>query len=144
MALADSRAFLNPLVVSFDHLLEIGVGKKARRDVSSKGADLGPLKLFQACLRLWIGCREMETAVRKTAESSQTPGSPLHMHWPITVASFRTWRGSQDYIARDPAPDTSILTFESAESCPAGPVRHGSQTRFNSASPRVPQDASER
>jgi len=28
------------------------------------------------------------------------------MHWPITVASFRTWRGSQDYIARDPASDT--------------------------------------
>jgi len=27
------------------------------------------------------------------------------MHWPITVASFRTWRGSQDYIARDPASD---------------------------------------
>jgi hypothetical protein len=37
------------------------------------------------------------------------------MHWPITVASFRTWRGSQDYIARDPAPDISILTFESAD-----------------------------
>ena len=33
------------------------------------------------------------------------------MHWPITVASFRTWRGSQDYIARDPASDISILTF---------------------------------
>ena len=27
------------------------------------------------------------------------------MHWPITVASFRTWRGSRDYIARDPASD---------------------------------------
>ena len=35
------------------------------------------------------------------------------MHWPITVASFRTWRGSRDYIARDPAPDISILTFTS-------------------------------
>ena len=35
------------------------------------------------------------------------------MHWPITVASFRTWRGSQDYIARDPAPDIWILTSES-------------------------------
>src|SRR5437868_14725839 len=53
----------------------------------------------------------------ETAESSQTPGSPLHMHWPITVASFRTWRGSQDYIARDPAPDIfDIIIRDSSES----------------------------
>jgi hypothetical protein len=39
------------------------------------------------------------------------------MHWPITVASFRTWRGSQDYIARDPAPDILILTFEPVPFC---------------------------
>jgi len=51
------------------------------------------------------------TAVRGEAASSQTPGSPLRMHWPATVASFRTWRGSRDYIAWDPEPDNSILTF---------------------------------
>src|SRR4029077_7732421 len=59
----------------------------------------------------------METALRRGAEISQTPGSPLHMHWPITVASFRTWRGSRDYIARDPAPDISILTSDSGATC---------------------------
>jgi hypothetical protein len=32
------------------------------------------------------------------------------MHWLVTVASFRTWRGSRDYIAWDPEPDISILT----------------------------------
>src|SRR5437868_14971925 len=85
MALADSRAFLNPLVVSFDHLLEIGVGKKARRDVSSKGADLGPLKLFQACLRLWTGCREMETAVRKPRNLARHRGAHCTCTGPLPL-----------------------------------------------------------
>jgi len=31
-------------------------------------------------------------------------GNPLHTHEPVTVASFRTWRGWRDCVARDPAP----------------------------------------
>jgi hypothetical protein len=51
MTLANSGAFLDPLVIGFDHLFEVGISQKARWDVGSKGADFGPLKLFQACLR---------------------------------------------------------------------------------------------
>src|SRR5205085_4134047 len=36
---------------------------------------------------------------------SQAPGNPLRTHEPVTVASFRTWRGWRDCVARDPAPD---------------------------------------
>ena len=39
VALADSGAFDNPLIAGFDHLLEIGVGQKAGRDVSPQSAD---------------------------------------------------------------------------------------------------------
>jgi len=28
-------------------------------------------------------------------------GDPLHTKEPVTVASFRTWRGWREYVARD-------------------------------------------
>ena len=31
------------------------------------------------------------------------PGDLLRTHWPVTVASFRTWRGWRDCVAQDPA-----------------------------------------
>ena len=34
------------------------------------------------------------------------------MHWPATVASFRTWRGSRDYIAWDPEPDSFDINIQ--------------------------------
>ena len=34
------------------------------------------------------------------------------MHWPVTVASFRTWRGSRDYIAWDPEPDSFDINIQ--------------------------------
>jgi membrane associated rhomboid family serine protease len=41
---------------------------------------------------------------------SRTPENPLHTYEPTTVASFRTWRDSQDYVARDRCPTPSILS----------------------------------
>ena len=38
--LADSGAFRDPLIRGFYHLLEVGVGQQAGRDVSPKSADL--------------------------------------------------------------------------------------------------------
>ena len=34
---------------------------------------------------------------------SSAPGDLLRTHWPVTVASFRTWRGWRDCVAQDPA-----------------------------------------
>src|SRR5271165_355532 len=41
------------------------------------------------------------------------PGAswPLHTHWPATVASFRTWRVSQDCVARDQRPTSQYNIF---------------------------------
>ena len=44
MALANSGAFRDPLIGGFDHLLQIGVGQQAGRDVSPKGADFSAHK----------------------------------------------------------------------------------------------------
>jgi len=43
----DAGAFQYPLIVGIDHLFEVGVSQKARRDVSTKSADLGAAKLTQ-------------------------------------------------------------------------------------------------
>jgi hypothetical protein len=43
-------------------------------------------------------------------EKSRTPENPLHTYEPATVASFRTWRGLQDYVARDRCPTLLILS----------------------------------
>ena len=45
MALADSGAIRDPLVGGFDHLLEVGVGQQAGRDVGPKSADFSAHKL---------------------------------------------------------------------------------------------------
>src|SRR5690348_3246340 len=37
-------------------------------------------------------------------------GYPLHTQEPVTVASFRTWRGWREYVARDRCLTFSILT----------------------------------
>src|ERR1700694_3303986 len=47
MTLADADALHDPLVISIDKFLEVGVGKKARRNVRAKSADLNALKLTQ-------------------------------------------------------------------------------------------------
>jgi hypothetical protein len=47
MPLADADALHDPLIVGIDKLFEIGVGKKAGRDVGAEGADLNALKLTQ-------------------------------------------------------------------------------------------------
>jgi hypothetical protein len=51
MTLANSSAFLDPLVIGFDHFFEVSVGKKSGRNIGSEGTDFGPLKLFQTNLR---------------------------------------------------------------------------------------------
>src|SRR6266513_2072597 len=38
-------------------------------------------------------------------------GDPLHTQEPVTVASFRTWRGWRERVARDRCLTVSILTF---------------------------------
>jgi len=45
-----------------------------------------------------------ERANERTASSVfSAPGDLLRTHWPVTVASFRTWRGWRDCVAQDPA-----------------------------------------
>jgi hypothetical protein len=40
-------------------------------------------------------------------------GYPLHMQEPVTVASFRTWRGWRECVARDRYLTKLILAFPS-------------------------------
>src|SRR3979411_993954 len=36
-------------------------------------------------------------------------GGPLHTKEPVTVASFRTWRGWRENVARDPCPHSQPI-----------------------------------
>ena len=45
--LSNANPFHDPLIVGIDHHFEVGVGEKARRNVSAKSADLNALKLLQ-------------------------------------------------------------------------------------------------
>jgi hypothetical protein len=47
MTLADPDALHDPLVIGIDKFFEIGIGKKARRNVGAESADLNALKLAQ-------------------------------------------------------------------------------------------------
>jgi hypothetical protein len=47
MTLADADALHDPLVVGIDKFFQVGVGEKARRNVSAESADLNALKLAQ-------------------------------------------------------------------------------------------------
>jgi hypothetical protein len=47
MTLANADALHDPLIIRIDHLLEVGVGEKARWNVSAESADLNALKLGQ-------------------------------------------------------------------------------------------------
>src|SRR5271156_2940944 len=44
-----------------------------------------------------------EAAIRSSAGVNNKPGTggPLHTQEPVTVASFRTWRGWREDVARD-------------------------------------------
>jgi hypothetical protein len=39
-------------------------------------------------------------------------GTPLHTQEPVTVASFRTWRGWREYVAWDRCLTGIILAFK--------------------------------
>jgi len=53
---------------------------------------------------LWV--KEVQQDKRKRRVT------PLHTQEPVTVASFRTWRGWRECVARDPAPlDFTILSL---------------------------------
>ena len=58
--------------------------------------------------RLEVSEREdqnwLEASGSKLVAKKKAPSTPLHNQRPVTVASFRTWRGWRDWIARDPAP----------------------------------------
>ena len=47
VALADADAAQNPIIRGVDHLLEVGVGKKAGRHVGAEGTDLYSSDLLQ-------------------------------------------------------------------------------------------------
>jgi hypothetical protein len=47
MTLADTDTLHDPLVIGIDKFFEVGVSKKARRNVGAKSADLNALKLTQ-------------------------------------------------------------------------------------------------
>ena len=74
MSLTNPRALLDPLVVGLNHLLEVGIGKKSGRNVSSEGTDFGPLKLFQTFLR-WL-LAAMAARQPQTAEAEPDTGEP--------------------------------------------------------------------
>ena len=44
---ADADALHDPLVIGINKLFEVGIGKKARRNVGAESADLNALKLTQ-------------------------------------------------------------------------------------------------
>ena len=48
VAFADTGALNDPLVIGFDHLFEVGVGKDTLRDVSAEGADFGAPRLIRS------------------------------------------------------------------------------------------------
>src|SRR5215467_9916467 len=50
MTFTDSRAFDDPLVICFDHLFKICIGKKARRDISTKGTNFHTQGLAQSAV----------------------------------------------------------------------------------------------
>jgi hypothetical protein len=47
MTLANTDALHDPLVIGIDKFFEVGVGKKAGRNVGAESADLNALKLAQ-------------------------------------------------------------------------------------------------
>src|SRR6266850_447775 len=54
-------------------------------------------------------------------EKSGTGGS-LHTQEPVTVASFRTWRGWREYVARDRCLTKIILARKLGTDCRARPT----------------------
>jgi hypothetical protein len=54
----------------------------------------------------------------ETLRQNQKPdtGDPLHTQEPVTVASFRTWRGWRECVARDRCLTYSILASPSYSS----------------------------
>ena len=66
-------------------------------------------------LRLKVGLKSIFqlTARDSLLERKNEPGNPLHTHWPVTVASFRTWRGWRDCVAWEPG----LLIITSKSSC---------------------------
>jgi hypothetical protein len=43
----------------------------------------------------------LKTLTSIDATNKPGTGDPLHTKEPVTVASFRTWRGWREYVARD-------------------------------------------
>ncbi len=57
--------------------------------------------LTQKCPELWgLSAKPKDWEVELWRKKSGT-GDPLHTQEPVTVASFRTWRGWRECIARD-------------------------------------------
>jgi hypothetical protein len=47
-----------------------------------------------------LGPRDQQTAgARRNENIKSGTGDPLHTQEPVTVASFRTWRGWREYVA---------------------------------------------
>src|SRR5215467_8402653 len=62
------------------------------------------------------------------AEIKPGTGTPLHTQEPVTVASFRTWRGWRENVARDRCLTPRILTFAARVTCPQWPLSAGAST----------------
>src|SRR5262249_46863157 len=112
MALPDSGALHDPLIVGFHHLFQVLIRQQAGWHVGAKGTDFGPNQVLQNRLLqgkerrpflsdLWLRGKNPEAYAGRR---NLTPGRPLHTYEPVTVASFRTWRDWRDYVAWDPMP----------------------------------------
>src|SRR6266446_8602608 len=70
-------------------------------------------------------------------------GDPLHTQEPVTVASFRTWRGWRERVARDRCLTFSILTFvKNSTACTAIRTNEPAQAELGRVTLSTPQHGS--
>jgi hypothetical protein len=69
--------------------------------------------------------------------SKSGTGGPLHTQELVTVASFRTWRGWRECVARDRCPTAVILAFSKRSNRRAANVAPQSRRLSGSASSRA-------
>src|ERR1700737_2227903 len=105
MALLNAGTSEDPFVGGFHHPFQVSVGQQLGRNVGAESGYLGAKWSFQSSSPvgrcIWDSFDLSDAALNR--KRMLKPGSPLHTHWPVTVASFRTWRGWRDCVAWGPA-----------------------------------------
>ena len=110
--LADPRALHDPLVAGLHYFFKVFIGDHIGRDVGSERRDFGApahdgangkAQCISPCTAPATGgdtgSPQLKASVIHLITEKNVPGDLLHTHEPVTVASFRTWRGWRDYVA---------------------------------------------